>query len=106
VKPRTLLEKLWQRHVVRKGDAGSELLYIDRLLVYEVTSPQAFEGMRLSGRRLWRPQSVLAICDHNVPTTSRALGITDPLARNRFSGPASGPIYLTSGAIWIVGSPV
>jgi 3-isopropylmalate/(R)-2-methylmalate dehydratase large subunit len=81
VKPQTLLEKLWQRHVVRGGDAGSELLYIDRLLVYEVTSPQAFEGMRLSGRRLWRPQSVLATCDHNVPTTSRALGITDPLAR-------------------------
>jgi 3-isopropylmalate/(R)-2-methylmalate dehydratase large subunit len=52
VKPRTLLEKLWQRHVVRECDAGSELLYIDRLLVYEVTSPQAFEGMRLSGRRL------------------------------------------------------
>jgi len=81
VTPQTLLEKLWQRHVVREGDAGSELLYIDRLLVYEVTSPRAFEGMRLSGRRLWRPQSVLATCDHNVPTTSRALGITDPLAR-------------------------
>jgi 3-isopropylmalate/(R)-2-methylmalate dehydratase large subunit len=81
MKPRTLLEKLWQRHVVREGDAGSELLYIDRLLVYEVTSPQAFEGMRLSGRRLWRAASVLATCDHNVPTTSRALGIADPLAR-------------------------
>jgi 3-isopropylmalate/(R)-2-methylmalate dehydratase large subunit len=81
VKPQTLLEKLWERHVVREGDAGSELLYIDRLLVYEVTSPQAFEGMRLSGRHLWRSQSVLATCDHNVPTTSRALGISDPLAR-------------------------
>jgi 3-isopropylmalate/(R)-2-methylmalate dehydratase large subunit len=81
VRPQTLLEKLWQRHVVREGGAAAELLYIDRLLVYEVTSPQAFEGMRLSGRRLWRRQSVLATCDHNVPTTSRTLGISDPLAR-------------------------
>jgi 3-isopropylmalate/(R)-2-methylmalate dehydratase large subunit len=85
VKPITLLEKLWQRHVVREGGAASELLYIDRLLVYEVTSPQAFEGMRLSGRRVWRPGSVLATCDHNVPTTSRALGIVDPLARLQVS---------------------
>jgi 3-isopropylmalate/(R)-2-methylmalate dehydratase large subunit len=81
----TLLEKLWQRHVVREGGAASELLYIDRLLVYEVTSPQAFEGMRLSGRRVWRPGSVLATCDHNVPTTSRGLGIVDPLARLQVS---------------------
>jgi 3-isopropylmalate/(R)-2-methylmalate dehydratase large subunit len=66
---------------VREGGAAAELLYIDTLLVYEVTSPQAFEGMRLSGRRLWRRQSVLATCDHNVPTTSRMLGIADPLAR-------------------------
>jgi 3-isopropylmalate/(R)-2-methylmalate dehydratase large subunit len=71
----TLLEKLWQRHVVREEAAGRALLYIDRLLVYEVTSPQAFEGMRLSGRRPWRRRSVLATCDHNVPTTSRALDI-------------------------------
>jgi 3-isopropylmalate/(R)-2-methylmalate dehydratase large subunit len=79
--PLTLLEKLWARHLVREGSGRSTLLYIDRLLVYEVTSPQAFEGMRISGRRLWRKQSVLATCDHNVPTTSRRLGITDPLAR-------------------------
>jgi 3-isopropylmalate/(R)-2-methylmalate dehydratase large subunit len=81
VNARTLLEKLWQRHVVREDAAGGALLYIDRLLVYEVTSPQAFEGMRRSGRRLWRRQSVLATCDHNVPTTSRARGLSDPLAR-------------------------
>jgi 3-isopropylmalate/(R)-2-methylmalate dehydratase large subunit len=81
VNQRTLFEKLWQRHVIREDKLGSALLYVDRLLVYEVTSPQAFQGMRLSGRRLWRKQSVLATCDHNVPTTSRALGVSDPLAR-------------------------
>jgi 3-isopropylmalate/(R)-2-methylmalate dehydratase large subunit len=77
----TLLEKLWRRHVVRDEADGRALLYIDRLLVYEVTSPQAFEGLRLAGRQPWRRQSVLATCDHNVPTTSRAHGIADPLAR-------------------------
>jgi len=77
----TLFEKLWRRHVVRKEGARRALLYIDRLLVYEVTSPQAFEGLRLAGRQPWRRQSVLATCDHNVPTTSRAQGIEDPLAR-------------------------
>src|SRR5580692_2138714 len=77
----TLFEKLWRRHVVREDGARRALLYIDRLLVYEVTSPQAFEGLRLAGRRPWRRQSVLASCDHNVPTTSRAHGIADPLAR-------------------------
>jgi 3-isopropylmalate/(R)-2-methylmalate dehydratase large subunit len=77
----TLFEKLWRRHVVREEGARRALLYIDRLLMYEVTSPQAFEGLRSAGRQLWRPQSVLASCDHNVPTTSRAQGIADPLAR-------------------------
>lgn len=77
----TLLEKIWRRHVVHEEAAGRALLYVDRMLVYEVTSPQAFEGMRLSGRQLWRRESVLATCDHNVPTTSRLLGIADPLSR-------------------------
>jgi 3-isopropylmalate/(R)-2-methylmalate dehydratase large subunit len=77
----TLFEKLWRRHVVREEADGRALLFIDRLLVYEVTSPQAFEGLRLAGRRPWRPQSVFATCDHNVPTTSRVRGIRDPLAR-------------------------
>jgi 3-isopropylmalate/(R)-2-methylmalate dehydratase large subunit len=81
VTPRTLLDKLWRRHLVSEGADGSGLLYIDRLLVYEVTSPQAFEGMRSASRPAWRRQSVLATCDHNVPTTSRELGILDPLAR-------------------------
>jgi 3-isopropylmalate dehydratase large subunit len=98
VRPQTLLEKLWQRHVVREGGAAAELLYIDRLLVYEVTGPQAFEGMRLSGRRLWRRQSVLATCDHNVPTTSRTLGITDPLARLQV--PPSGEMLSQAEDYW------
>jgi 3-isopropylmalate/(R)-2-methylmalate dehydratase large subunit len=77
----TLFDKLWQRHIVHQGDDGTALLYVDRHLVYEVTSPQAFEGLRLSGRRPWRRETVLATADHNVPTTSRAQGITDPLSR-------------------------
>ena len=83
--PRTLFEKLWQRHIVVEDPGGATLLYIDRHLVYEVTSPQAFEGLRLSGRKLWRRDTVLATPDHNVPTTraQRTTGasIRDPLAR-------------------------
>jgi 3-isopropylmalate/(R)-2-methylmalate dehydratase large subunit len=78
---RTLYDKLWDAHVVRVDDGGSALLYIDRHLVHEVTSPQAFEGLRLAGRQPWRTDSVLAVPDHNVPTTDRALGITDPVSR-------------------------
>ncbi|WP_322034027.1 3-isopropylmalate dehydratase large subunit [Paraburkholderia sp. J76] len=77
----TLVEKLWRRHVVHEGEDGRALLYVDRHLVYEVTSPQAFEGLRLSGRKPWRAKTVLATADHNVPTTGRALGIADPLSR-------------------------
>ena len=86
----TLFDKLWQRHLVPLGadadpDAPS-LLYVDRHLVYEVTSPQAFEGLRLGGRKPWRAATVLATADHNVPTTARALGvagISDPLSRRQ-----------------------
>ncbi len=78
----TLVEKIWRRHVVHQGDPnGMALLYVDRHLVYEVTSPQAFEGLRLAGRKAWRPETVLATADHNVPTTSRSAGIADPLSR-------------------------
>jgi len=77
----TLFDKLWRRHVVDETAEGQALLYVDRLLVYEVTSPQAFEGLRLTGRRPWRPGTVLATCDHNVPTTSRQHGIRDELSR-------------------------
>ncbi len=79
--PRTLYDKLWDAHVVHEEPDGSTLLYIDRHLVHEVTSPQAFEGLKLAGRRPWRPESVLAVPDHNVPTTARAQGIADPVSR-------------------------
>jgi len=77
----TLYDKLWNAHVVRQEADGTALLYIDRHLVHEVTSPQAFEGLKLAGRRLWRSASMLAVADHNVPTANRAAGITDPIAR-------------------------
>jgi 3-isopropylmalate/(R)-2-methylmalate dehydratase large subunit len=81
---KTLYDKLWEQHVVRTQDDGTCLLYIDRHLVHEVTSPQAFEGLRLAGRRPWRTDTNLATADHNVPTTDRSGGISDiidPIAR-------------------------
>ncbi len=77
---RTLFDKIWESHVVRAEPDGTTLLYIDRQLVHEVTSPQAFEGLRLSGRRPRRPGATLAVPDHNVPTTDRTVGISDPLS--------------------------
>ncbi|MGD8206520.1 MAG: 3-isopropylmalate dehydratase large subunit [Thiohalocapsa sp.] len=79
--PKTLYDKIWDAHVVRTDEHGTALLYIDRQLVHEVTSPQAFEGLRLTGRRARRPEANLAVPDHNVPTTDRHLGITDPVSR-------------------------
>ena len=76
----TLYDKLWQRHVVRESDDGQALLYIDRHLVHEVTSPQAFEGMRLNHRPIWRAQSILAVPDHNVPTQNRE-AVHDDISR-------------------------
>jgi 3-isopropylmalate/(R)-2-methylmalate dehydratase large subunit len=78
---KTLYDKLWDSHVVRVDDDGTALLYIDRHLVHEVTSPQAFEGLRLAGRQVWRTNSILATPDHNVPTTDRSAGISDPVSR-------------------------
>jgi 3-isopropylmalate/(R)-2-methylmalate dehydratase large subunit len=78
---KTLYDKLWDAHVVRVDEHGTALLYIDRHLVHEVTSPQAFEGLRLAGRKPWRVSSILATADHNVPTTDRARGINDPISR-------------------------
>ena len=80
---RTLLDKVWDAHVVREFDDGRTLLYIDRHLVHEVTSPQAFEGLRLSGRKVRRPDLTFATVDHNVPTSARHLPIADPLARQQ-----------------------
>ncbi|MDH5191734.1 MAG: 3-isopropylmalate dehydratase large subunit [Gammaproteobacteria bacterium] len=81
---KTLYDKLWDAHVVRTNEDGTALLYIDRHLVHEVTSPQAFEGLRIAGRKPWRTDAALAVPDHNVPTTDRSTGIegiTDPIAR-------------------------
>src|ERR1700687_2310871 len=78
---RTLYEKLWESHFVRQDDDGTALIYIDRHLVHEVTSPQAFEGLALHGRPPWRIDSVVATADHNVPTRARAQGIADPISR-------------------------
>ncbi|GMQ96526.1 MAG: 3-isopropylmalate dehydratase large subunit [Gammaproteobacteria bacterium] len=80
---KTLYDKLWAQHVVRTEPDGTSLLYIDRHLVHEVTSPQAFEGLRLAGRTPWRPDAALAVPDHNVPTTDRAGGIRDPVSRTQ-----------------------
>lgn len=80
---KSLYDKLWDAHVVRENDDGTCLLYIDRHLVHEVTSPQAFEGIRLAGRDLWRADAILAVPDHNVPTTARATGIADPVSREQ-----------------------
>ena len=81
MKALTLVERIWKRHVVDETADGTALLYVDRHLVYEVTSPQAFEGLRQAGRKPWRHETVLATADHNVPTTSRSKGIADPLSR-------------------------
>jgi 3-isopropylmalate/(R)-2-methylmalate dehydratase large subunit len=77
----TLYDKLWQSHVVHTSDDGTTLLYIDRHLVHEVTSPQAFEGLKIAGRKPWRNAANLVVADHNVPTTDRANGIADPISR-------------------------
>ncbi|WFP49984.1 3-isopropylmalate dehydratase large subunit [Methylomonas sp. EFPC3] len=78
---KTLYDKLWDDHVVHTEDDGSCLIYIDRQLLHEVTSPQAFDGMRISGRKPWRVARNLAVADHNVPTSGRAQGIADPVSR-------------------------
>ncbi len=77
----TLYDKLWDGHLVRQQADGTALIYIDRHLVHEVTSPQAFEGLKLAGRKPWRIASMLAVPDHNVPTQNRGSGISDPISR-------------------------
>jgi 3-isopropylmalate/(R)-2-methylmalate dehydratase large subunit len=80
-KPRTLFDKIWDSHVVDQMGDGTCILYIDRHLVHEVTSPQAFEGLRLAGRKLRRPDATIAVADHNIPTTDRRLGIQEEDSR-------------------------
>ena len=81
--PRTLFQKIWDGHVVHRQDDGTCLIYIDRHLVHEVTSPQAFEGLRAAGRKVRRPDLTIAVADHNVPTTDRSKGIEDPESRTQ-----------------------
>ncbi|TNF98544.1 MAG: 3-isopropylmalate dehydratase large subunit [Gammaproteobacteria bacterium] len=80
---KTLYDKVWDEHVVRTEADGTALLYIDRHLVHEVTSPQAFEGLRIADREPWRASSALAVPDHNVPTSNRSAGISDPVSREQ-----------------------
>src|SRR5688572_28230459 len=117
--PRTLYEKIWDAHVVETRDDGTALLYIDRHLVHEVTSPQAFEALRVSGRRVRRPDLTLAVPDHNLPTTPRVdasgnrLPIADPesaaqLAALEANAPAFGIDYIgptapEQGIVHVVG---
>ncbi|WP_337877111.1 3-isopropylmalate dehydratase large subunit [Elioraea sp.] len=79
--PRTLFDKIWDSHVVERLPDGTCILYIDRHLVHEVTSPQAFEGLRMAGRRVRRPDATFAVADHNVPTSDRSRGIDEPESR-------------------------
>ena len=86
--PQTLYDKIWDEHVVHTEEDGTTILYIDRHLVHEVTSPQAYEGIRKAGRKVWRVSSVVATADHNTPTTGWELGydgITDPISREQIS---------------------
>src|SRR5437762_3329141 len=81
--PKTIIEKLWDSHVVHEVPGGPSLLYIDLHLVHEVTSPQAFSGLRERGLKVRRPDLTLATADHSIPTTDRALPIIDTIARNQ-----------------------
>jgi 3-isopropylmalate/(R)-2-methylmalate dehydratase large subunit len=80
-KARTLYDKIWDDHLAHEAEDGTCLLYIDRHLVHEVTSPQAFEGLRMTGRKVRHPEKTLAVVDHNVPTTDRSKGIAEPESR-------------------------
>lgn len=78
---KTLFDKLWESHLVRENEDGTSLLYIDRQFIHEVTSPQAFDGMRLKNRLLWRTEANVAVPDHNIPTKDRDKGIEDPISK-------------------------
>src|SRR3954454_5048666 len=77
---KTLYDKIWDAHLVHQEDGKPSLLYVDLHLIHEVTSPQAFEGLRLNGRRVRRPELTFATMDHNIPTTNRSLPIVDPIS--------------------------
>ena len=87
--PKTMFEKIWDAHVVKQEEGKPALLYIDLQLVHEVTSPQAFDGLRMSGRKVRRPDLTVATMDHNVPTTDRSLPITDPISKKQMDALAA-----------------
>jgi 3-isopropylmalate/(R)-2-methylmalate dehydratase large subunit len=112
-KPRTLFDKIWDAHVVDQEPNGPCILYIDRHLVHEVTSPQAFEGLRMQGRKVRRPDLTIAVADHNVPTTDRSQGIADEESRIQvdtletnardFGVPYYGMTDIRQGIVHIIG---
>lgn len=81
--PKTMYDKIWEKHLVHQEANGDAILYIDQQLCHEVTSPQAFEGLRMAGRKVRRPEKVMAVQDHNVPTTDRSKPIEDPISRKQ-----------------------
>ena len=83
MQPKTLYDKIWDAHCVKSNKNGFDLLYIDRHYIHEVTSPQAFEGLRLSNRKPWRSSSNFAVPDHNIPTKDRNKGIDDPVSKKQ-----------------------
>jgi len=85
VEPKTIIDKIWDAHVVRRGSDQPDLLYVDMHLVHEVTTPQAFEGLRLAGRRVRRPDLTFATLDHNVPTWPRSEPVTDPISQRQIA---------------------
>ncbi|HXQ53799.1 MAG TPA: 3-isopropylmalate dehydratase large subunit [Stellaceae bacterium] len=111
--PRTLYDKIWDSHLIDAQDDGTCLIYIDRHLVHEVTSPQAFEGLRVTGRKVRRPDATLVVADHNVPTTDRSAGISEPESRlqvetlesnvREFALPYFGMTDIRQGIVHIIG---
>ena len=107
-KPRTLFDKIWDAHVVDTLPDGTALLYVDRHLVHEVSSPQAYDGLRDAGRAVWRPQSILATADHNTPTTQRGPGlawIADPISRAQIARLDQNIRAFGAGAYFPLSSP-
>jgi 3-isopropylmalate/(R)-2-methylmalate dehydratase large subunit len=113
-KPRTLFEKIWDAHLVDRQDDGICVIYIDRHLVHEVTSPQAFEGLRMAGRPVRRPDATIAVADHNTPTTPLSLGIpmdeesriqVETLEKNvaEFGVPYFGMTDIRRGIVHVIG---
>ena len=83
--PKTMFKKIWDNHVVRESESEATVLYIDIHLVHEVTSPQAFDGLKIKKRGIWNKESIFAVSDHNVPTLNRKSGIKDEISRLQVS---------------------